>query len=176
MKFLLISVICLAFFACRSTNFEQWPVEIPDRNLFIAAYSEDSENQSRQSRRLYLQWVLSFYQGSLIYPSGWIDVQATVLANTLPPEREQLEQRLENLGGSIAAEWAKHNDLRVIDSRLLSLWESILQLAPEPEDRLRSIEVISEDIDDLLSGELRSADVHNARYEQKLGLELFSGF
>ena len=176
MKFFLISVSCLAFLACRSTDFEQWPVDIADRNLFIAAYALDSENQSHQSRREYLQWVLSFYQGSLVYPNGWIDVQAAVLADTLPPERVQLQRRLEDLGGIIAAEWAKHNDLRVIDSRMLSLWGSILQLVPGTEDRLRSIEVISADIDDLLSGDLRAGDVQNGRYEQKLGLELFNGF
>ena len=176
MKFVLISATCLAFLACQSNRIAQWPDALPDRELFIAAYAEDIANQGRQTQREYLTWILSFYEGNLIYASGWVDVQAMVLANTAPLDRNGLHVSLQELGASIAAEWAKHNDLRGIDSRMLSLWGSVLQIASSSEARQHSIEVISADVDSLLNGSLLAAEIQDSRYEQILELDLFGGF
>jgi hypothetical protein len=87
-----------------------------------------------------------------------------------------LDLRLDNLGAAIAAEWAKHNEIRRIDSRMLGLWGSVLQLASNSEQRERSIELITEDVDALLSGSLRGSDIREPRYEQLLQIEIFGGF
>jgi len=176
MKFVLISASCLAFLACQSYKIDQWPDALPDRQLFIAAYAEDIANQDLQTQQEYLTWILSFYEGNLVYTSGWIDVQALVLTNTAPLDRNGLHASLQELGASIAAEWAKHNDLRGIDSRMLSLWGSVLQIASSSEARQHSIEVISADVHALLNGSLSAAEIQDSRYEQILGLDLFGGF
>jgi hypothetical protein len=119
---------------------------------------------------------MSFYQGSLVAPNGWLDVQATVLTNAAPIDRNRLDSQLRNLGTEIATEWAKSNEIRSIDSRMLALWGSILRLASDPRQQQRSIEVISEDVDRLLSGSISETDIADARYERLLDLELFGDF
>ena len=80
------------------------------------------------------------------------------------------------LGAAIAAEWAKDNDLRIIDNRMLSLWGSILQLADSNEQRLLSVEIIHLDVANLLKGDLVPSEVREPRYERLLEIELFDDF
>ena len=61
--------------ACASRQQVEWLPDLPDRSFFEAAYSEDSVNQTLQTREEYLGWIKSFYTGTLLYPTGWFDVQ-----------------------------------------------------------------------------------------------------
>lgn len=176
MKLGLISFTCLALLSCRSTNLVDWPANLPDRGYFTAAYHSDQVNQEVQSQREYLGWVLSFYEGTLVAPIGWTEMQATVVSIAAINRRSELDCQLGELGAQIAAEWAKENDHRFIDSRMLSIWGSVLQLVAEPDQQYAAIQLVRDDVEALLGGTLSSSEIQDARYEELLGLDLFGGF
>jgi len=119
---------------------------------------------------------LSFYQGNLAYQSGWQDIQGYVYAAPAPEAEQELLEQLSLLGIAIGSEWSKHNDVRQIDTRMLSLWGSTIQLAPDFDAQKQTVAVIATDIDLLLSGRLRKQDILEERYADILGLELFGDF
>ena len=162
--------------SCANFGRIDWPKTIPPRQYFQCAYEADSVNQRYQDERAYLNWVIDFYQGSLFYPSGWKDVEEVMLALIPPQQQASREEQFRDLGIAIASEWAKHNDVRLIDNRLLSLWGSILQLSVDEYQLARSIDVISQDIASIRAGELEPAEADESRYEELLELELFEGF
>ena len=172
----LITVFCLFLASCIGPNLKDWPDSIPQTQVFIEAYDADEENQGRQSKTEYLEWVLSFYQGNLAYQSGWQDIQGYVYAAPAPEVEQELLEQLNLLGIAIGSEWSKHNDVRQIDTRMLSLWGSTIQLAPDFDTQKQTVEVIATDIVLLLSGSLSKQDILEERYADILGLDLFGGF
>jgi len=173
---LFIAAVCLFLASCIGLNLEDWPDSIPQTQVFIVAYDADEENQGRQSETEYLEWVLSFYQGNLAYQSGWQDIQGYVYEAPAPEAEQELLEQLSLLGIAIGSEWSKHNDVRQIDTRMLSLWGSTIQLAPDFDTQKQTVEVIAIDIDLLLSGSLSKQDILEERYADILGLELFEDF
>jgi len=89
---------------------------------------------------------------------------------------EVLDGQLGDLGALIGAEWAKHNDVRRIDTRMLALWGSTLQQVQSYDLQIKSIELISDDVSELLAGNLRKEEIVETRYADELGLEVFGGF
>ncbi|NKB33828.1 MAG: hypothetical protein GKR91_12085 [Pseudomonadales bacterium] len=176
MKFGLISFTCLALFACRSTDLANWPGELPNQQHFIIAYEADGDNQAVQSQQEYLRWVLSFYEGTVVAPIGWTEMQSLVVDLADSEQRAGLNSQLFDLGRLIAAEWAKENAGRAIDSRMLGIWASVLQLVVSPEQQYAAIALISDDVKGLLQGELNRPEINDARYEQRLGLQFFGDF
>ena len=174
-KYGLISFLCLILCACRNTDIPNWPSVLPEQHYFVSAYQSDIGNKAAQSQQEYLQWVLSFYEGNLVITTGWLYVQSLVVRSAQPELKEELELHLTTLGGKIAAEWAKANEHRTIDSRMLGIWGSVLQLAEGPEQQQETIQLISEDVKALLEKELLAAKIQDARYEQRLGLRRFDG-
>lgn len=175
-KLKLISLTLLLLCSCVSQNPGSWPETIPQQEFFVDAYSADPVNRDRQTQQEYLGWIRSFYQGSLVYQNGWLEVEAAVLASVQIEGRDHLDSQLTELGVAIASEWAKHNDVRRIDSRMLGLWGSVLQLAANFQQQRQSIEVINDDVDALLTGSIGQSDIQDARYERMLQIELFGGF
>ena len=173
---LFIVAVCLFLASCIGPNLEDWPDSIPQTQVFIVAYDADEENQGRQSETEYLEWVLSFYQGNLAYQSGWQDIQGYVYEASAPEAEQELLEQLSLLGIAIGSEWSKHNDVRQIDTRMLSLWGSTIQLAPDFDTQKQTVEVIATDIVLLLSGSLSKQDILEERYADILGLELFGDF
>lgn len=173
-RFTLLALCALA--SCAAPDIGNWPDSVPPRQLFVRNYAEDVANQRLQSRTEYLEWTLSFYQGTLTYQSGWEDIETYVLDAPSPQREEALLAQLRELGILIGGEWSKHNDLRLIDSRMLSLWGSIIQLAPDFDKQQETVELIASDVELLLSGNLEKEDILEARYSAILGLELFEDF
>ena len=171
---LLLQLMTLA--SCVSTDIADWPDSVPPPEVFIEVYVEDEVNQDLQSQTEYLEWMLSFYQGNLVYQSGWQDVRGNVLEAPSAEQRAQLLAELRELGIAIGSEWAKHNDVRLIDSRMLSLWGSTIQLAADFEQQRETVELISVDVALLLCGKLAKEEIHEQRYASKLGIQLFEGF
>lgn len=162
--------------SCITPSIRNWPDEVPRQSLFVRAYRADAENQALQTEQAYLEWILGFYQGTLIYPTGWLDIEEMLLESTEPESREQLDRRLEQLGITIGAEWAKENEARLIDNRMLALWGSTLQLMQSTDERIEAIELMAEDINQLFAGSLRKRDIVEARYAERLGFEVFGDF
>ena len=169
-------MLCLIFTSCLAPDISNWPENIPPQSSFDEAYLDDSANQQLQSREEYLEWILSFYEGNLAYPSGWLDVEAIVLNSIATEGARPMASQLSELGYSIGAEWAKHNRLRLIDSRMLALWGSTLQLAENIQHQTQSIELISTDVEGILSGRMSNSEIDEARYEELLQIDFFDGF
>ena len=168
--------LVLALASCITPSIRDWPDDVPPSNLFIRAYRADAANQVLQSEHSYLEWILGFYQGTVIYPTGWFDVERQLLDITEPEHQAVLALRLRNLGILIGAEWAKENEARLIDNRMLALWGSTLQLMQTTDARLGAIELVSQDIEALFAGALQKTDIVEARYAERLGFEVFGGF
>jgi hypothetical protein len=170
---LLLTTLLLA--SCTSTQTD-WPTEAAERAFFIRAYSDDERNQQFQSRNEYLGWVRNFYTGTLVYPTGWLDIQSQLLNGAKDDEQSELRDQLNELGAVIGAEWAKENELRLINNRMLAVWGSVLQLADLEGKREESIDVIALDVEGLLQGRVDNQDIVESRYSRLLGLEFFGGF
>ena len=160
---------------CITPSIRDWPDEVPPSNLFIRAYRADAANQTLQSEQAISNgfWVLS---GDRIYPTGWLDVERQLLDITEPEQQAVLALRLRNLGILIGAEWAKENEARLIDNRMLALWGSTMQLMQTTDARLGAIELVSQDIEALFAGALQKTDIVEARYAERLGFEVFGDF
>ena len=168
--------LVLALASCITPSIRDWPDEVPPSNLFIRAYRADAANQTLQSEQAYLEWILGFYQGTVIYPTGWLDVERQLLDITETEQQAVLASRLRDLGILIGAEWAKENEARLIDNRMLALWGSTLQLMQTTDARLGAIELVSQDIEALFAGKLQKTDIVEARYAERLGFEVFGDF
>ena len=168
--------LVLALASCITPSIRDWPDDVPPSHLFIRTYRADAANQALQSEQSYLEWILGFYQGTVIYPTGWFDVERQLLEITEPEHQAVLALRLRNLGILIGAEWAKENEARLIDNRMLALWGSTLQLMSTTDARLGAIELVSQDIEALFAGALQKTDIVEARYAERLGFEVFGGF
>ena len=72
--------------------------------------------------------------------------------------------------------WAKENSSRAIDSRMLSIWGSVLQLITGPEQLYAAIQLIRADVEALLNQDILGDEINDARYERRLGLQLFGDF
>lgn len=168
--------LVLILASCLTTGIRQWPSELPEQSLFIRTYRADIQNQLVQSQKTYLEWVVGFYQGTLIHPTGWLDVEARLFRNADPLVSTSLAERVEALGILIGAEWAKANEIRIIDNRMLALWGSTLQLMQSPDEQLAAIDIILSDINELFDGRLYAEDITEARYADRLGFEVFGEF
>ena len=173
MKVIYVSLTCFLLYACYSTDVINWPRELPERDYFVSAYRTDPVNREFQTREAYLQWIVSFYQGTLVAPTGWSQIQLLVVGSAPPSLKDELEEQLFLLGRQIAAEWAKDNSSRLIDSRMLGIWGAVLQLAEGPSQQYAGIQLIRKDVNELLLGKLLPSEVNDARYEENLGLQLF---
>ena len=171
-----ILLLALSLTACITPSIRNWPETVPSQRLFIQAYRDDVQNQAFQSEQAYLEWILGFYQGTLIYPTGWLDVEEQLIAITPPEHRDELDSRLEELGILIGAEWAKENEARLIDNRMLALWGSTLQLMVGFDEQMQAIDEVANDIDALFQGDIGKQDITEARYADKLGFEVFGDF
>ena len=175
-SFFALSLIAFLLQGCLVNNSSRWPENVPEREYFESIYRADAGNQLVQSKADYLQWVVSFYEGTLVAPQGWLELQSIVLEMSDSSEPIQLSNRLTILGGLIAGEWAKENKERVIDSGMLSLWASIMQQSIGFGAQESTILLIEKDVNSLLAGELAPNAIVDERYEQELGIDLFDGF
>ena len=168
--------LIFALASCITPNTREWPDDVPQISFFVNAYRADMANQALQSEQGYLEWILGFYQGTVIYPTGWLDVERQLLISTGTEQKAVLASRLRDLGIRIGAEWAKDNEVRMIDNRMLALWGSCLQLMQGTDARLAAIDLVSQDIEALFQGALKKTDIVEARYAERLGFEVFGNF
>lgn len=171
-----ILLICISTLtACKTVNvLDEWPEDLPVQRHFITSYTADPDNQQVQSIEDYLNWVVSFYQGSLLSPMGWNDMSSAILTGMEDEELNRAARLREQLGLLIAAEWAKDNGVRIIDTALLGLWGEVMVTAKYPAGRLRAMELILNDVQGLLDETIRLSALTEQHYEQRLGIELES--
>lgn len=171
LAFLTVWVVLLG--GCMSSAFlEQWPEQIPQQSYFKQLYREDGSNKVRQSEDEYLIWVARFYEGWEMMPIGWQDISESVLVDLEPLQYRAIDGHLDRIGAQISGEWAKDNEVRQIDSRMLSLWAGVMQAQYSAEYRIAAVQFIARDVDDILSGALPEEQITEDRYGQLLGVSL----
>ncbi len=62
----------------------------------------------------------------------WADTLQRLVNKAVPEERRALRARLCTLGRRVGFEWAKENDVRVIDTKTVVEWTRSLEDAPNP--------------------------------------------
>lgn len=173
MKLAVLTLWVVLLASCMSSAIlERWPEEIPRQSYFKELYREDGKNKSRQTEVEYLVWVARFYEGWEMMPIGWQDISESVLVDLEPLQYRTIDGHLERIGAQISGEWAKDNEVRQIDSRMLSLWAGVMQAEFSAEYRIAAVEVIARDVGDILNGELAMEQVTEDRYGHLLGVSL----
>lgn len=136
-----------------------WPDDLPRYAYFFNEYQRDVVNTNSQTLDQYLTWVMRFYHGWELYPSGWNNIKQDLLFRIKDPAlANEVKDKMDNLGLSISREWAKNNDTRVINTRHVSIWGNALLKSLQQGETLQIIERITADVRDLI-GKKISADV-----------------
>jgi hypothetical protein len=120
--------------------------EIPPKGYFVEAYHRDHSNEQLQSQEEYLIWVLRFYRGWGLAPMGWLGFEQEFLQDASPQRHAGLKAELQSLGKLVSSEWAKHERVRRIDSRMLLVWSDVLQEAKRQTKEQKSLQVIAQDV------------------------------
>jgi hypothetical protein len=160
----IVLVFLIALSGC-ATYFDglDWPVEAYPRDYFKAAFQEDGLASAYQTEEDYLIWVTRFYNGFSLAP-GWLNLTEQVKDRLDEPYRSEVALRLYHLGGRIGSEWAKDNEVRVLDTRNAAVWHDALIEALSQNDLDDYIVRVEEDIESLFAGELKREDIFFERY------------
>ncbi len=173
MRLMSVLLLSLMLSACaQRPDLLAWPADLPSQAHFRRLYAADIPNQALQTQQQYLEWVLRFYEGSEFMALGWNAIAESVLVDLSDAQRRQLSGELDALGKAISGEWAKDNQVRRIDTAMLSLWGSVMQADFAPEYRLAAVTMIRHDVSELLSARLVPEHVHEQRYALALGVSL----
>ncbi|MDO8270299.1 MAG: hypothetical protein Q7U82_00060 [Gammaproteobacteria bacterium] len=159
--------------ACSSTRvLERWPERLPEQHHFLSYYREDADNQLVQTDVQYMTWVLRFYEGWELMPTGWQNIEENMLFNLTEQEHALVSSQMAELGALISAEWAKDNSVRLIDSAMLSLWGAVMQADFASQARIAALTQIHADVRALLEGYLTPLTINEQRYVDTLGVLL----
>lgn len=166
---LFVILISLTLSACATIGSKSaWPDDIPDRQIFVDAYLQnhaDAESVDATELEQHLGWIKRFYQGTLIYPNGWIQATNRFLATVDDPaEKVILADRMRQLGIDIANEWAQENGIRNIDSSNVAVWGSALYEAANRDDHLGYIAKVEMDVAKLIEGKIAPDEIEYERY------------
>ncbi len=128
------------------------PWYAPQENDFREVYERDPANRDRQSWSGYWGYIRSFYEGNFVF-TGWTkQVKAVIELVQSEEVRSELRAALNDLGKRIAAEWAKDNSVRTIDTAALREFGERLTRARKSEDGTgviarAEIEAVRADVD-----------------------------
>jgi len=134
---------------------------------FDRAWNADASNREIQSRSDYLRWVDSFYQGVAFQP-GWVRRQSQLSGTLAPAEALLAEPRLEALGRTLAAEWAKDNRIRRVNTELLLRVAEILADARDDGRLIGVLDALLGDVRSLIAGGLEATVLTSDRYAKVL--------
>ncbi|NND81948.1 MAG: hypothetical protein HKN50_05920 [Gammaproteobacteria bacterium] len=101
----------------------------------------------------------------MLYPLGWNRMTELLLQSLdEASEKAQAQRRLYELGRVIVGEWARHNDVRKINSANVATWGSALRTAAEENEQLEFISQVERDVAGLIEGRLKSSEIKRQRY------------
>jgi len=104
------------------------------KSYFKTKYKEDSDNQKKQSWDEYWNWIKRFYKGTFL-TSGWFEERNNLLKNLNEDAKTKIKDRLDKLGKRIAAEWAKDNNIRKLNTADVKKWGKKLRKAKKNDRR-----------------------------------------
>lgn len=168
MQALVVVSLLSACAGLRDGTSGEWPRGLPPVSFFITSYQTDTANHDLQSLQEYLYWVRRFYGGTALYPTGWNDLTADVLAETPDPDLAlERKQKLHRLGRDIAAEWSKDSAVNRVESHHLAVWGSAAGRSVEEGNVDETLQKISDDVKKLLSLDLPAEAITENRYHSQ---------
>ncbi len=177
---LVIFLIGTLISACQTYSLQDsWPTEIPDRQIFIDSYSAKRAERNLgtptdANLAYHLGWIKKFYEGTTLYPTGWLSVSEQFLDSIKDDfERERLAPRLVQLGIEISNEWAQENEVRLINSVNMATWADAMRTAAERQEQATFVQQVENDVVALLKREITSRDI---QYERYFAEETFDDF
>ena len=142
-----------------------WPTGLPAYEIFRDNYRRDSDNAQYQSLEQYLTWAKRFYLGWELYPTGWNSLSRDLMLRIDDPSMTaKLEASLKRLGTIIAAEWAKDNRIRRINTRQVSIWGNALLNSIQHHETSNILELVAKDVEDLLENRISSDEITENRF------------
>lgn len=98
------------------------------------------------------EWFFTFLKGNLL-ADGWERISSDILMSTRDQEREEQQERLDELGYKIGREWCKGNDIRRIHTAMLRKWGRELQDTADEAPHLLTevLQRIDTEINELLN-------------------------
>ncbi len=144
---------------------DEWPRGAPPRAHYARLYEGDEANQRVQTKAEYYRWIVRFYEGWPMFPTGWRDTETQLLEGVDEEHYAIITAKLSYLGHLISGEWAKDNGVRRIHSSTLMVWGALLRDAHEDAGKERAIDHVTEDVLGLLSGTLSADAIDRERYQ-----------
>ena len=164
-RFIVTGVLVVMLGACMGGPRQEWPTQLPNQQVFEAAFDADQANGAVQTEADYLLWVKRFYLGWALYPNGWEWLTATVLDATPDAlERDRLRRQMAGIGQKIGSEWAKDSQHRSINTSHLIVWGNAVRLAVKEVSQAMLADKIGADVDALRAQALRPSQIEMDRY------------
>ena len=164
---LLVLVLLFTLPGCAVFSAKQplWPAELKHQTYFLQLYQQDPGNAKIQNLDQYLAWVISFYQGTELYPKGWNSISADLMYKLPDPAlASEVQNKLERIGLLIAGEWAKSNQTRLITTRHVAIWGNALQKSAEQGGMPELLDRVTIDVEDLLARRLTAEAITEDRF------------
>lgn len=79
-------------------------------------------------------------------------------------DKNELMDRMRQLGITICVEWAQDNDKRLIDSAAIAVWGNALRTAAEMDEQLVFVGKVEQDVAALLNRSLTLQEIKRERY------------
>lgn len=162
-----LALVLLSLQSCISLNSSnEWPQNIPAQEFFSDYCKSNSQSCLSESNvQDYLLWVKRFYLGSILYPTGWLEMTQLVAASLdNETDKQVAKQELDKLGQQIVKEWAKKNSERLINSQNIATWGQALRTSAENGEQIEFITKIKNDVADILSKTLQAEEISRQRY------------
>jgi len=179
-RFLRFSLLALAISllsACQTYRYtDPWPAELPARKVFIDGYLKKRNKETATEAELayHLSWIKKFYQGTTLYPNGWLTASERYIASIEDSDdKKKVRQRLHILGKDIANEWAQDNEIRLINSTAIATWASAMRTAAETGQQLSFLDKVEKDVQSLIN---KTINVRDIKYENYFAEESFDDF
>lgn len=140
-----------------------WPEGAYPREYFEAEYSSDVEAQQYQTRDNYLLWITRFYEGNALTP-GWLGLTEQLLERLDESQHAEVSERMYQLGARIGREWAKDNEVRLLNTRNAAVWRDALRESAVRGDIHEYITQVENDVTAIMAGRLTHEDIFFERY------------
>jgi len=162
-------------FGCSSSPevVDDWPAELPPKEIFIQSYENDADNQEVQSREDYLTWIKRFYQGWVVYSHGWLKVSQNLLEELPMDQRAAARDQIADIGLEIAREWAKDKMDRYIFTNMVAVWGGGLLEALNQGDIFKYMELVEQDLELLKRRNIVREDISLQRYFPNIQTDSF---
>lgn len=146
--FYILFIFFLLIFAAAPQSFAATTAEasIGSEKKSVGIYDVSGMSEDEQ------EWFFTFLKGNL-FADGWERISSEILMSTRDQEREEQQERLDELGYKIGREWCKGNDTRKIHTSMLRKWGRELQDAADETPHLLTevLQRIDTEINELLN-------------------------